>query len=141
MKSRLLCIVILLLTSGSFTALLAQDSTSVYSKVLSSPDKLFASIDRSSSKLQDNLSKQTARYMQRLARQEKRLRDQLAKNDPAAAARLFNGTDSQYLSLQNSLKKSSGLVNKSQQLYSRHLDSIMIANFLQQNKILGQSGR
>jgi hypothetical protein len=127
------------LTGGSFSALLAQDSTSLSGKVFSSPDKLFASIDRSSSKLQNNLSKQTARYMQRLSRQEKKLRDQLAKKDSGAAARLFNGTDSQYLTLQNSLQKGSGLINKSQQLYSGHLDSITTAlNFLQQNKLLGQ---
>ncbi|HSC37776.1 MAG TPA: hypothetical protein VLD19_07895, partial [Chitinophagaceae bacterium] len=145
MEFKPMAIAMLLLFGACFNRLSAQDSTSAYNRITSFPDKFFNSINRKSSGIQDKLSRQTTRYLQKLARQEKKLQRQLAKKDSAAAARLFNGTDSQYLALQNHLNQTGktvplqGVVANAQHRYSGHLDTIVTAlQFLQQNKLPGQ---
>jgi len=139
MKSWLL-VVFLLLPGSYLNRSLAQDSSSLYNKVFSFPDKLFGSIDRKSSQLQDKLTKQTERYLKKLARQEKKLQRKLARQDSAAAARIFNGADSQYAVLQKGLTQTSRLTAKAGHIYNGHLDSVTTTLlFLQQNKLPGQS--
>jgi hypothetical protein len=67
------------------------------------PNRIFVRINNKASSLDNALTKQTEKYLQRLARKEKKIQDHLYKLDSNAAKNLFNGTQSKYAALENSM--------------------------------------
>jgi hypothetical protein len=109
------------------SVLCAQD-TSGTGKILSFPDKLFASLDKKTSAIEGKLDKKMGQYLSKLQRREHKLRRKLWKRDSALAKQLFDGVDEKYDQLKNA---TGGNVNKYQSVYSGHLDSLTTAlNFL-----------
>lgn len=111
-----------------------EDSTSVYSKVLSFPDKLFGAIDKKSRQAEQQLDKGTDKYLHKLARQENKLHKRLLKKDPQLALSLFpSSIDSTYKALKSKATQS---VSKYSSVYSGHLDSLTTAlSFLKSSNI------
>lgn len=117
---------------------MAQDSTSLYSKVFNFPDKLFGKINGKAEKLQQQFISQSEKYLHKLAKQERKLKRQLAKKDSAAANRLFANTDSTYQQLTNKFKNETGKVARLRNVYNGHLDSVTTSlNFLKDDKLAG----
>ncbi|MGE5518905.1 MAG: hypothetical protein ACM3VS_03180 [Candidatus Dadabacteria bacterium] len=119
----------------SFTSLIsivhAQDSTS-FDKIISFPDKLFASIDKKTRKTEAKLEDQTAKYLARFQKQEEKLKRKLWKKDSLLAQQLFpSDLNTKYQQLRNA-----PIVNKYSSVYSGHLDSLSTAlRFLNTNSL------
>jgi hypothetical protein len=129
--------ILILLACCCLNAALAQDSPSLSDKIFSFPDKLLAHIQKKSDRFEERLTTQTEKYLQRLAKQERRLQKKLAKTDSVKAKELFGNSQAQYQQLQQQLNNTSGKLNKFNNLYSGHLDSMQTAlHFLDQNKLL-----
>ena len=112
---------------------LSQDSTR-FEKIISSPNKLFTSLDKKTKSIKDKLSKQTGKYLTRLQRQEKRLQKRVWKKDSLLAKQLFTDLDGKI----NSLRVSQS-TTKYDNVYSGRLDSLTTAlNFLK-NSNLGEN--
>jgi hypothetical protein len=109
----------------------AQDSSKL-DKMISFPDKLFASLDKKTRKIEDLLDKQTARYLNRIQRQENKLKKKLWKKDSTLAKQMFEGIDDKY----KKLKDVTGKVNKYRSNYIGHLDSLSTAlDFLKNQSV------
>lgn len=109
----------------------AQDSTG-FNKVLSSPDKLFASLNKKTSSIESKLDKQTIKYLSRLRKQEGKLQKKLYKKDSLLAKQLFEGVDDKY----KQLSKEPENISKYSAVYSGHLDSLTTSlNFLKDGRL------
>ena len=109
----------------------AQDS-SKFDRLISSPDKLFNSLDKKTASIESKLDKQTTHYLSKLQKQENKLRKKLYKKDSLLANQLFTGVDDKY----NQLKNTSGKLSKYESVYSGHLDSLSTAlSFLKNNNV------
>ena len=118
----------------------AQDSSSLYNKAFSAPDKLFSAINKKANDFSDKLVKQTNRYLTRLAKKEQRLKEKLWRTDSVKAKAIFGDPQQTYAALQSKLKEGTGKLNKFSNVYNGHLDSMTTAlKFLNQNELLGQS--
>jgi hypothetical protein len=105
----------------------AQDSTSLYHKVLHFPDKLFKKIDDKATSIDERLTRQTEKYLQRMAKEEQKLRRKLMLKDTAAAERLFGNSDKVYTGWQNELEDTASKTGQSASHYSPHLDTLRTA--------------
>ncbi len=107
-----------------------QDST--LSKIVSLPDKLFASIDKKTATIESKLDRQTEKYLTKLQKQERRLKKKLLKKDSTLAVQLFQDVDNNYRALQSVAQN----VSMYSSVYSGHLDSLSTAlSFLKNNDI------
>jgi hypothetical protein len=112
-----------------------QDSTGLYEKTYSFPDKFFGAITRRSDKFQSNVEKSTAKYLNKLARREERMKRQLMRKDSVAAKEIFGDISQSYQNLREG--KPAGVVSGG---YNGRVDSMKTAlRFLQENKLLSQS--
>lgn len=97
-------------------------------KLLSFPDRLFASLGKKAGSAQAKLDRQTDRYLSKMQRREEKLRRRLYRKDTAAAKALFPDVEGQYAKL----KTMSGKVGALSSTYSGHLDSLATSlKFLQ----------
>jgi hypothetical protein len=133
--SRLLLIFVLLpLCTPTFS----QQDSSVFSKVLSLPDKVFGKVDKQSQQLTQKLTSQTEKYLSRLERQEQKLKKKLSRIDSVKAKEVFGDVEERYTNLRNQLNN-----NASQQfstVYSGHADSLTTAlSFLNANPLMQQA--
>jgi hypothetical protein len=94
----------LLICIGVSFATHAQDSISTPGKIISLPNRFYASIDSKTTSLENKLTKQTEKYLQRLARQEDKLKRKLSRIDSSAAKRVFDNSTRQYQELTNKIK-------------------------------------
>ena len=118
----------------------AQDSSSFYNKVFSTPDKLFGAINKETNDFSDKLVKQTNWYLTRLAKKEQRLKEKLWLTDSVKAKVIFGDPQQTYAALQSKLQDGTGKLNKFSNVYNGHLDSMSTAlKFLEQNERIGQS--
>lgn len=109
----------------------SQDST-VLDKVHDYSDKFFNALDNKAKDLNQKLDKQTTKYLNRMEKQEERLKKQVAKKDSLLAGKLFTGIQDRY----QKLKNTAGKLEKYQNLYSGHLDSLTTSlNFLKTSKL------
>jgi hypothetical protein len=133
-------LLVLLLSLVLFRCARAQDSSSLYNKVFSAPDKLFSALNKKTNDFNDKLVKQTNRYLIRLAKKEQRLKEKLWRTDSVKAKEIFGDPQQTYSALQSKLKDGTGKLDKFSNVYNGHLDSMTTAlKFLEQNKLLGQS--
>jgi hypothetical protein len=134
MSLRIFYIACLLFAIVPVKSVIAQDSSSLYSKAYNLPDKFFGSISSRSQKLQQNLTKQTEKYLRKLQKQEMKLQKKLAKKDSSAAAEMFGNVNERYAALRQQLNDSA--VTNFSNVYSGHVDSMKTAlSFLQQNNL------
>lgn len=105
---------------------IAQDS-SRFDKLISLPDKLFASLDKKTATLQSKIEKQTEKYLNKLQKQETKLKRKLWRKDSLKAKEIFGDVEKRYTDLKNTSDSNS----KYSLVYSGHLDSLSTAlNFL-----------
>ena len=129
--------------------IIAQDSSSLYNKILHFPDRLSKKVDGKTADINDKLVKQTNKYLERMAKQEAKLKKQLAKKDSLAACNIFDGAQKQYADLQsriNSAQSSAvGLSRKASTVskkYLPHLDSLKTAfKFLSQSDAVSKANK
>ena len=113
----------------------AQDSSSLFSRFLSLPDKVFGRVDKEANKLEQKLTQQTDKYLDKLQRQEEKLKRKLWRTDSAKAKEVFGDVQARYDALRQGLKEE---VTTSIP-YNGHIDSLQTAmNFLQNNPQLAQ---
>jgi hypothetical protein len=113
----------------------AQDSSNL-NKILSFPDKLFSSLDKKTASIEGKLDKQTARYLSRFQKQEHKLRKKLYRKDSLLAKQLFDRVDENYAQLKQLNASTAQPLNKYQNVYSGHLDSLSTAlNFLKDQNL------
>ncbi|NCU06394.1 MAG: hypothetical protein GXC73_20760, partial [Chitinophagaceae bacterium] len=132
----LLCFVVLLTVNAY-----SQDSSSLFNRILSFPDKVFGRIDKEANKYEQKLTQQTEKYLTKLERQEEKLKRKLWRTDSTKAKELFGDVKGRYDALRNGLKaqenKAQGFTST---VYNGHLDSLGTAmNFLQNNPQLQQA--
>ena len=113
----------------------AQDSSHL-DKAIAFPDKLFSALDKKTILIEQKLDKHTHKYLSRIEKQELKLQKKIWKKDSLLAKEMFDGISEKY----NHLKNISGKVNKYQNVYSGHLDSLATTlNFLKDNKLAGNT--
>lgn len=125
----------------------AQDSSSLYNKILHFPDRLFKKVDDKTANINNKLVKQTNKYLEHLAKQEAKLKKKIAKKDSLAANRIFDDAQKQYADFQSKINgvndKATALTHKASSLgnkYMPHLDSLKTAfSFLSQTDGLGKA--
>lgn len=105
----------------------AQESTSLYSKVLHFPDRLFKKVDDKTADINRRLVKQTDKYLQRMANEEQDLQRKLAQKDFVAASRIFGDAQAQYTAMQARINSLPSKVISFQGTYIPHIDSLQTA--------------
>lgn len=116
---------------------IAQDSTTLFNRILSFPDKVFGRIDKEANKYEQKLTAQTDKYLNRLQKQEEKLKRKLWCTDSTKAKELFGDVQARYDGIRNNLNEpnASGI-------YNCRLDSLGTAiNFLQSNPQLQQANQ
>jgi hypothetical protein len=136
-KRHLLLLLFILLFSVNANS---QDSTSLFNRILSFPDKVFGRIDKEANKYEQKLTQQTEKYLNKLQRQEEKLKRKLWRTDSVKAKQVFGDVKGRYSGFRNTLKaqedKAQGFTST---LYSGHLDSLGTAmSFLHSNPQLQQ---
>ncbi|MFL5787737.1 MAG: hypothetical protein ACJ748_06770 [Flavisolibacter sp.] len=127
---------IFFLCSLSFLKVLSQDSSRL-NKIISLPDKLFASLDKKTHSIETSLDKQTTKYLARLQKQENKLRSKLFEKDSSLAKQLFNNVNHDY----EALRSQKGKLNALENAYSGHLDSLSTSlKFLNESNLQGLTG-
>lgn len=127
----LLIILLLLLSCKAFT----QDSSNLFNKIVSFPDKVFNRIDKEANSFEQKLNRQTEKYLTKLERQEQKLKRKLWKQDSVKAKEVFGDVKGRYDQLRNTLHHKEQQINSS--VYNGHLDSLTTAmQFLQNNPLL-----
>ena len=130
----LLMVVLLLLCKNTYS----QQDSSVFSKVLSLPDKVFGKIDQQSQKLNNQLTAKTEKYLSKLERQEQQLKRKLWRTDSVKAKEVFGNIEERYSNLRNQLN--SNTAQPFSAVYSGHADSLTTAlTFLNDNPLLQQA--
>jgi hypothetical protein len=118
----------------------SQDSSSLFNRILSFPDKVFGRIDKEANKYEQKLIQQTDKYLNKLQRQEEKLKRKLWKQDSAKAKEVFGDVQGRYDQLRNQLHAPPNEVQQHTAGYNGHLDSLGTAmNFLQSNPQLQQA--
>lgn len=119
----------------------AQDSSSLFNRFLSLPDKVFGRIDKEANKFEQKLTQQTDKYLDKLQRQEEKLKRKLWRTDSVKAKEVFGDVKGRYDGLRNTLKAQGDKVQaQTSSVYNGHLDSLGTAmNFLQNNPQLQQA--
>lgn len=135
--SLLLLVFLTILTLNGYS----QDSTSLFNRILSFPDKVFGRIDKEANKYEQKLTQQTEKYLNKLERQEEKLKRKLWRTDSTKAKEVFGDVKGRYDALRNGLNEEE---NKAQgytsTVYIGHLDSLGTAmSFLQNNPQLQQA--
>ena len=83
----------------------AQDTTSVFGKIVNFPNKIFNRINNKTADLNKQLTRQTEKYLNKLARKEEKLKRQLYKYDSNAAKNFMPGDpQQQYMAMVQKLK-------------------------------------
>ena len=124
-----------MLSVGGLTSY-GQDSSAL-NRVVASPQKLFAALDKKAAAIETSLDKQTTRYLLKLQKQEQRLYKKLWKKDSTLAKQLFEGVEQKYQQLQQVPEK----VSKYSAVYSGHLDSLTTSlNFLKDKGLVNGAG-
>jgi hypothetical protein len=96
--------------------------------------KYIQDIGNRSAEYQAKLQQGTEKYLDKLNAEELILQKQLSKTDPAAAERIFNGSQQVYNKIQNDLKNNSENILKPMGKYVPGIDSAVTSlKFLQQN--------
>ncbi len=125
----------LLLTVYAFVICLPampQDSTSI----LHLPGRAFNRINAKAQRLESHLHSQTERYLKRLEKQEEKLYKKLGAKDSTAAAELFGDIKERYSKLRQQLQAPAARLEKLNEYYSPHLDSISTAlHFFNQDNL------
>ncbi len=124
LRAILLVLVAVLLTSQSASS---QDSSSLYSKILHFPDKLFKKVNAKSEDINKRLKNQTEKYLHRLAKEEGKLKKKLAKKDSTAAKRIFDDAQHQYADWLTKINEVSGKASTIRNKYIPHLDTLKTA--------------
>lgn len=115
--------------------LAAQDSSSLYEKVLQFPDKVAREVSDKTEAISGKVVKQTQKYLSKLARQERKLQARLGKKDSLAAMRIFGDVQQQYTALQAGMSGVAQKADKLHHTYMAHLDSMQTAlKFLSQKE-------
>src|SRR5450432_2667646 len=97
-------------------------------------DKYIQDIGSRSVEYQAKMQQSTEKYLDKLNSQEQLLQKQLSKADPAAADRIFNGSQQVYDKIQNDLKNNSENILRPMGKYVPGIDSAVTSlKFLQQN--------
>jgi hypothetical protein len=137
-KTLLITCVLLLI---SRIPLAAQDSSSVFNRILSFPDKIFGRIDKEANKYEQKLTRQTEKYLNKLEQQEQKLKRKLWRTDSTKAKEMFGDVKGRYDGLRNTLKEQEDKVQgNTSTVYNGHLDSLGTAMiFLQNNPQLQQA--
>lgn len=129
----LVCIIICIISKLS----VAQDTTSLYSKLYNLPDKFFNSINSKAQELESKLSKQTDKYLRKLERNEKRLKQKLAKKDSLSAEQIFGSVEQRYATLRAKLIDISSRTKELRSSYYPKMDSLSTTlKFLNQSDFL-----
>src|SRR3990167_9609269 len=84
---------LLMLVTGS---LKSQDSSSLFNRILSFPDKVFGRIDKEANKYEQKLTQQTDKYLNKLQKQEEKLKRKLWRTDSVKAKELFGDVQARY---------------------------------------------
>lgn len=135
---------LLLLTFISSISLLhsakGQDSTSLFNRILSLPDKVFGRIDKEANKFENKLTQQTDKYLNKLQKQEEKLKRKLWRTDSAKAKELFGDVQGRYDAFRKQIREKETSLQQHTAGYNGHLDSLGTAmNFLQNNPQLQQA--
>ncbi len=97
-------------------------------------EKYIQDIGNRSADYQAKMQQGTEKYLDKLNAQEQLLQKQLSKTDPAAADRIFNGSQQVYDKIQNDLKNNSENILRPMGKYVPGIDSAVTSlKFLQQN--------
>lgn len=134
-------LVLLFLCIAASTRSQAQnpDSANLYSKIYSSPDKLFNFLDKKSSLIDGAISRKTEKYLKRLEKQEKKLYRKIRRIDSSKASTLFPNIAGRYTQLKD---KISSPGKGDETLFLSHSDSIKtVLNFIQDNNLLKVSNQ
>src|ERR1700733_11418662 len=120
----------------SFHWSIAQDSTSIVSKLTHFPNKFLGKINKKANELNSQLDKQTEKYLAKLSGQEATLKKKLYKVDSATAKRLFpNNIQQQYALWLQKIKSDTSAKNRpATGEYYPYMDSLRTSlSFLKQN--------
>lgn len=118
----------------------AQENRSLADRVLAFPDKLAAGITKKAEATEEKLLQQTEKYLAKLKKQEAKLKKQLAKTDSLKAKELFGDADQFYSKLEEKVKSKEAALDKFNNVYSGHLDSLTTAfKFFEENKLFAQT--
>jgi hypothetical protein len=99
-------------------------------------EKYIQDIGNRSAEYQAEIQQGTEKYLDKLNVQEQILQKQLSNTDPAAAERIFSGSQQLYDKIQNDLKNNSENILRSMGKYFPGIDSAVTSlKFLQQNGI------
>ena len=99
-------------------------------------EKYIQNIGNRSSQYQAKMQQGTEKYLDKLNAQEQILQQQLSKTDPAAANKIFDGSQQVYDKIQNDLKNNSENMLKPMGKYVPGIDSAITSlKFLQQSGI------
>src|ERR1700712_1581720 len=93
-------LIVCLLSAPACLFAQAPDSSRL-DKLLSFPDRMFASLGKKAEGAQARLDRQTDRYLSKMQRREEKLRRKLWKKDSATAKALFPDVEAQYAKLRN----------------------------------------
>ncbi len=97
-------------------------------------EKYIQDIGNRSADYQAKMQQSTEKYLDKLNVQEQLLQKQLSKTDPAAADRIFTGSQQMYDKIQNDLKNNSENILRPMGKYVPGIDSAVTSlKFLQQN--------
>jgi hypothetical protein len=97
-------------------------------------EKYIQDIGKRSAEYQAKMQQGTEKYLEKLNAQELILQKQLSKTDPAAAERIFNGSQQVYDKIHNDLKNNSENILRTMGKYVPGIDSAVTSlKFLQQN--------
>lgn len=132
----LLCLILLVgITANS------QDSSSVFDRILSFPDKVFRRVDKETSRFEQKLTQQTNKYLNRLQKKEEKLKRKLWSKDSLKAKEIFGDVEGRYNALRNNFNNQTQDAQEySSSVYIGRLDSMGTAlNFLQKNPQLQQA--
>jgi hypothetical protein len=115
----------------------SQDSSSLFNRILSFPDKVFGRIDKEANKYEQKLTQQTDKYLNKLQRQEEKLKRKLWRQDSVKAKEVFGDVQARYDRIRNSVNEPTAPA-----IYNGRLDSLGTAiNFLQSNTQFQQAAQ
>lgn len=137
-KRPLLLLILILLLSLNANS---QDSSSLFNRILSFPDKVFGGIDKQVNKYEQKLTQQTEKYLKKLERQEQKLKRKLWVTDSTKAKEVFGDVKRRYDALRKTLSvQGDKFQGNLSTVYNGHLDSLGTAiSFLQNNAQLQQA--
>lgn len=107
---------------GAISSVKGQDSSMVFNRILSIPDKVFERIDKEANRFEQKLNRQTDKCLNKLQRQEERLKRKLWRTDSVKANEAFGNIDERYSHLRKQLNSQTSTGFST--IYSGHADSL-----------------